>query len=126
MSSSFSRESSAEIVVSSVSLGPSSVDRDVVGAEGLFIVNWAVPPPNMLATSSVSLNPAYSSVGTGAAADGSPGEIEFSVNYTDDGAPAKGQTIAWDITNTGARSVYLLGVGEVSLRRVRMPAECDR
>ena len=113
MSSSFSRESSAEIVVSSVSLGPSSVDRDVVGAEGLFIVNWAVPPPNMLATSSVSLNPAYSSVGTGAAADGSPGEIEFSVNFTDDGAPAKGQTIAWDITNTGARSVYLLGVGEV-------------
>ena len=113
MSSSFSRESSAEIVVSSVSLGPSSMDRDVVGAEGLFIVNWAVPPPNMLATSSVSLNPAYSSVGTGAAADGSPGEIEFSVNYTDDGAPAKGQTIAWDITNTGARSVYLLGVGEV-------------
>ena len=113
MSSSFSRESSAEIVVSSVSLGPSSMDRDVVGAEGLFIVNWAVPPPNMLATSSVSLNPAYSSVGTGAAADGSPGEIEFSVNFTDDGAPAKGQTIAWDITNTGSRSVYLLGVGEV-------------
>ncbi|MDE2811001.1 MAG: T9SS type A sorting domain-containing protein, partial [Gemmatimonadota bacterium] len=67
----------------------------------------------MLATSSVSLNPAYSSVGTGAAADGSPGEIEFSVNFTDDGAPAKGQVIAWDITNTGARSVYLLGVGEV-------------
>ena len=112
-SSSFSRESPAELVVSSVSIGPSSVDRDVLGAEGLFVVNWAVPPPNMLATSSVSLNPAYSSVGTGAAADGSPGEIEFSVNYTDDGAPAKGQTIAWDITNVGSRSVYLLGVGEV-------------
>ncbi len=113
MSSSFTRESSAEIVVSSVSLGPSSVDRDVVGVEGLFVVNWAVPPPNMLATSSVSLNPAYSSVGTGAAADGSPGEIEFAVNFTDDGLPAKGQPIAWDITNTGSRSVYLLGVGEI-------------
>ena len=113
MSSSFSRESPAELVVSSVSLGSSSVDRDVLGAEGLFVVNWAVPPPNMLPTSSVSLNPAYSSVGTGAAADGSPGEIEFSVNFTDDGAPAKGQTIAWDITNVGSRSVYLLGVGEV-------------
>ena len=113
MSSSFSRESPAEVVVSSVSIGASSVDRDVLGAEGLFIVNWAVPPPNMLATSSVSLNPAYSSVGTGAAADGSPGEIEFSVNFTDDGLPARGQTIAWDITNTGSRSVYLLGVGEV-------------
>ena len=113
MSSSFSRESPAELVVSSVSIGPSSVDRDVLGAEGLFVVNWAVPPPNMLATSPLAFNPAYSSVGTGAAADGSPGEIEFSVNYTDDGAPAKGQTIAWDITNVGSRSVYLLGVGEV-------------
>ena len=113
MSSSFSRESPAEVVVSSVSIGPSSEDRDILGTEGLFIVNWAVPPPNMLATSAVSLNPAYSSVGTGAAADGSPGEIEFSVNYTDDGLPAKGQTIAWDITNTGSRSVYMLGVGEV-------------
>ncbi len=113
MSSSFTRDSPAEIVVSSVSLGPSSMDRDVLGVEGLFIVNWAVPPPNMLATSELTLNQAYSSVGTGAAADGSPGEIEFSVNFTDDGAPSKGQTIAWDITNTGSRSVYLLGVGEV-------------
>ncbi len=113
MSSSFSRGSPAEIVVSSVSLGASSVDRDVLGPEGLFIVNWAVPPPDMMPTSPLSLNPAYSSVGTGADADGSPGEIELSVNFTDDGAPAKGQTIAWDITNTGSRSVYLLGVGEV-------------
>ena len=112
-SSSFSRDSPAEVVVSSVSLGSSSADRDVLGAEGLFIVNWAVPPPNMLATSPLSLNPAYSSVGTGAVADDSPGEIEFSVNYTNDGAPAKGQTIVWDITNTGSRSVYLLHVGEV-------------
>ena len=113
MSSSFTRESPAEIVVSSVSLGSSSLDRDVLGVEGLFIVNWAIPPPNMLATSELTLNRAYSSIGTGAAADGSPGEIEFSVNFTDDGAPSKGQTIAWDITNTGSRSVYLLGVGEV-------------
>ena len=113
MSSSFTRDSPAEIVVSSVSLGSSSVDRDVLDVEGLFIVNWAVPPPNMMPTSPLDLNPAYSSVGTGAAEDGSPGEIELSVNFTDDGAPAKGQTIAWDITNTGSRSVYLLGVGEV-------------
>ena len=112
-SSSFSRNSPAEVVVSSVSIGSSSVDRDVLGAEGLFIVNWAVPPPEMLATSPRDFNPAYSSVGRGAAADGSDGEIEFSVNFTNDGAPAKGQTIAWDITNTGPRSVYLLGVGEV-------------
>ena len=112
-SSGFSINSPAEVVVSSVSIGSSSVDRDVLGAEGLFIVNWAVPPPEMLATSPLDFNPAYSSIGTGAAADGSDGEIEFSVNFTNDGAPAKGQTIAWDITNTGPRSVYLLGVGEV-------------
>ena len=112
-SSSFSINSPAEVVVSSVSIGSSSVDRDVLGAEGLFVVNWAVPPPEMLATSPLDFNPAYSSIGTGAAADGSDGEIEFSVSFTNDGAPAKGQTIAWDITNTGPRSVYLLGVGEV-------------
>ena len=35
-SSSFSRESPAEVVASSVSLGSSSVNRDVLGAEGLF------------------------------------------------------------------------------------------
>ena len=42
-----------------------------------------------------------------------PARLSFRSTFTDDGAPAKGQTIAWDITNTGARSVYLLGVGEV-------------
>ena len=117
MSSNFSREYSAEIVVSSVSLGPSSVERDVLvfgpEPEGLFVVNWPVPPPTMVATSAGSLNPAYSPIGDGAVTNGSPGEIEFSVNYTDNGAPVRGQTIEWDITNTGPRSVYLLGVGEV-------------
>ena len=84
MSSGFSTDSPAEVVVSSVSLGSSSLDRDVLGVEGLFIVNWAVPPPKMVVSGTddeVSLtldpNPAYSPVGTGADADGSPGEIEF-------------------------------------------------
>ena len=126
MSSSFSRESPAELVVSSVSLGSSSVDRDVLGAEGLFVVNWAVPPPNMLPTSPLDFNPAYSSVGTGAAADGSPGEIEFSVNFTDDGAPAKGQDHCLGHHECGFSVGLSARCRRGALRRVRMPAECDR
>ena len=116
MSSSYT-EVETWIVVSSVSLGSSSVDRDVFGAEalGLYtIVNQPVFEPTLSATSSLASNPAYSAIGAGAVADSSPGELEFSVNFADyKGNPTKGQAIAWDITNTGSRSVYLLGVGEV-------------
>ena len=70
--------------------------------------------PALVATSSLTVNPAYSPVGAGAVADGSPGELEFAVNLTDyKGRPTKGQAIAWDITNDGPKSVYLLGVAEV-------------
>ena len=113
-SSSFDEDSSAEIWVNSASLGASSVDRDVFDAAALglgVIVNWPINPATLTATSSLAANPAYSPIGTGAVTDGSPGELEFSVNFQ--GNSAKGQTIAWDITNNGSRSVYLLGVGEV-------------
>ena len=116
MSSSYT-EVETWIVVSSVSLGSSSVDRDVFDADalGLYtIVNQPVFEPMLSATSSLASNPAYSAIGAGAVADGSPGELEFSVNFADyKGNPTKGQTIAWDITNTGSKSVYLLGVGEI-------------
>ena len=116
-SSSFSGDFSAAIMVSSASIGASSVDRDVFDAEalGLFvIVNQPVFEPTLSAISPLAANPAYSAIGTGAVADGSPGELEFSVNFADHkGSLTKGQPIAWDITNTGSRSVYLLGVGEV-------------
>ena len=116
-SSSFSRDTPATIVVSSASLGVSSVDRDVIDAEALgllVIVNQPVFEPTLSATSSLAANPAYSAIGMGAVADGSPGELEFSINFADHkGNPTKGQPIAWDITNTGSRSVYMLGVGEI-------------
>ena len=115
MSSSFTSDSPAEIWVTSASLGPSSVDRDVLASEALgvgVIVNWPIVPATLMATSSLAVNPAYSPIGAGAVTDGSPGEIEFSVNFH--GYPAdKGQAIAWDVTNAGSKSVYLLGVGEV-------------
>ena len=114
MSSSFDEDASAEVWVSSASLGPSSVARDVFDAEALglgVIVNWPINPATLTATSPLAVTPAYSPVGTGAVTDGSSGELELSVNFQ--GLSTKGQTIAWDITNEGSRSVYLLGVGEV-------------
>ena len=114
MSSSFDEDSSAEVWVSSASLGASSVDRDVFDAEALglgVIINWPINPATLTATSSLAANPAYSPIGTGPITDGSPGELEFAVNFQ--GLATKGQTIAWDITNAGSRSVHLLGVGEV-------------
>ena len=114
-SNSFSQSDSGAVVVISVSLGSSSVDRDVLEPLGLkLIVNLPVYQPALVATSSLTANPAYSPVGAGAVADGSPGELEFAVNLTDyKGRPTKGQAIAWDITNDGPKSVYLLGVAEV-------------
>ncbi len=117
MSSSFTTDTAASITVSSASLGSSSVDRDVFDAEALgllLIVNLPVFEPTLSAISLLAANPAYSAIGTGAIVDGSPGELELSVNFADHkGNPTKGQAIAWDITNTGSRSVYLLGVGEI-------------
>lgn len=114
-SSSFSQNDSGAVVVINVSLGSSSVDRDVFEPLGLeLIVNLPVYQPMLVATSSLTANPAYSPVGAGAVADGSPGELEFAVNFADyKGRATKGQPIAWDITNEGSKSVYLLGVGEV-------------
>ena len=113
-SSSFSTDTAAWIVVSGASLGPSSEDRDGLELGLRVIVNAPVFKPTMAATSPLTANPAYSAVGTGPIADGSPGEIEFAVQFADyKGHPTKGQTVAWDITNAGSRSVYLLGVGEV-------------
>ena len=114
-SSSFSQNDSGAVVVINVSLGSSSVDRDVLEPLGLeLIVNLPVYQPMLVATSSLTANPAYSPVGAGAVADGSPGELEFAVNFADyKGRATKGQPIAWDITNEGSKSVYLLGVGEV-------------
>lgn len=116
MSSNFDEDSPAEIWVSSASLGASSVDRDIFDADALdlgVIVNWPLTSATLTATSPLTANPAYSPIGTGRVADGSLGELEFAVRFQGNPDPAKGQTIAWDITNNGSRPVYLLGVGEV-------------
>lgn len=117
MASGYTTDTETWIVVSSVSLGSSSEDRDVFDEDalGLYtVVNQPVFEPTLSTTSPLTASPAYSALGTGAVADGSPGELELAVHFADyKGNPTKGQTIAWDITNTGPQSVYLLGVGEI-------------
>ena len=112
----------ASITVSSASLGSSSVDRDVFDAEALgllLIVNLPVFEPTLSALSLLAADPAYSAIGTGAIVDGSPGELELSVNFADHkGNPTKGQAIAW-----GHHQYRLLGQSICS-GSARFPPEC--
>jgi hypothetical protein len=118
---SFTADTEATITVSSISIGPSSTDRDEFDATALGLsvtVNPPAPPviePALAATSLTDISLDYSAIGNGDVVDGSDGEIVFSVNFTDDTASnGEGQTIVWDITNNGSESVFLLGVGEIA------------
>ena len=121
-SDSFTADTEATITVSNLSIGPTSTDRDVFDADALGLsitVNPPAPPviePSLAATSLTDVSLDYSAVGSGDADDGSDGEIVFSVNFMDNtGGAGEGQTIAWDITNNGSESVFLLGgVGEIA------------
>jgi hypothetical protein len=51
----------------------------------------------------------YSAIGDGQSADGSVGEVTFTVNFTDaTGSAAADQAISWEITNNGSESVFLV------------------
>jgi hypothetical protein len=65
--------------------------------------------PTLSAGSATDASLDFSAVGSGDAADGSEGEVTFSVNFTDaTGGAAAGQEINWAITNNGAESVFLV------------------
>ena len=115
--SDFTAETEVTITVIKISLGPSSTDRDVFETDDLglsILVNPPPPPviePTLTSTSAeddASLD--YSAVGEGDDADGSAGEVSFSVAFTDNTeAAAEGQAISWAITNNGSESVFALG-----------------
>ena len=120
-SASFTVDTEATITVSNLSIGPTSTDRDVFDADALGLsitVNPPAPPviePSLSATSLTDVSLDYSSVGSGDVADGSDGEIVFSLNFADNtGGAGEGQTISWEITNNGSESVFLIGVGEIA------------
>ena len=119
----FTADTEATITVSSLSIGPTSTDRDVFDAVALGLsvtVNPPAPPviePGLSATSLTDVSLDYSAVGSGDTDDGSDGEIVFSVNFTENrttSSAGEGQTITWDITNNGSESVFLMGVGEIA------------
>ena len=85
----FTADTEATITVSSLSIGPTSTDRDVFDAAALELsvtVNPPAPPviePTLSANSLTDVSLDYSAVGSGDGEDDSDGEIAFSVNFTD-------------------------------------------
>ena len=131
------------ITVSSAFFGASSEDQEnplgdydplneaQVRELGLrLVVNQPVYSPTLMASIAPPAENPYSEIGDGAVGNGSPGELEFAVEFRDHKEKlTKDQVIAWDISNAGPESVYLLsgegqrGVeipagGQVSLRNV--------
>jgi len=112
----FTTDTEATVTVTEVSLGPSSTVRDVFGTADLNLsvsINPPPPPvvePTLMASSAVDATLDYSEVGEGGTADGSAGEVTFSVAFTDATAAAgEGQAIAFAVSNSGSESVYVLG-----------------
>lgn len=121
-SADFTADTEATITVSRVSVGPTSTDRDVFETADLGLSITVNPPPppvteptliSTSATDDASLD--YSAVGEGDDADGSAGEVTFSVTFTDNTeAAAEGQAISFAITNNGSESVFVLGGEEIA------------
>ena len=118
-SDSFTEDMEADIVVHSVSLGPSSGMRDYLDAELLSrSMHLNRPDPVLVATAPLVGNALTSGADTGAVDDDSPGEITYSVNFTNLwGEPGEGQLILWDVYNRSAQSVSVLGIGTIPLPR---------
>ena len=123
-SATFTSDTEASISVVQVSLGPSSSERDVFdqGQLGLNVdVNPPPPPvsePTLAADSGtatdVSLD--FSAAGSGSAADGSAGEVTFTVNFADNtGSAVENQDITWTINNLGAESVFLVAPASLEI-----------
>ena len=102
----FTTETEATITLSTVSLGPSSDDRDLVTVGATVTINPGVPPviePTLAAVGATDVSLDYGS------------EATFTVAFTDNtGAAAAGQEITWTVTNNGSESVLLDGSTEIA------------
>ena len=114
-SDNFTEEMEAEIMIHSVSLGPSSGERDYLDTELLSRSMYLNrPDPVLVATAPLVGNALTSGADTGAVDDDSPGEITYSVNFTNLwGEPGEGQLILWDVYNRSAEWVSVLGIGTI-------------
>ena len=114
----FTTETEGSITISTVSLGPSSDDRDIITVNGTVVVNPAAPPviePNLAAVGATDVSLDFSAVGSGDAADGSDGEVTFTVAFTDNTGAGAAQDITWTVTNNGAESVFLVNGGATEI-----------
>ena len=94
-------EGGADVVVT-------NPDANSVTSAGGFTY-LPVIDPTLSAGSDTDASLDFSAVGSGDAADGSEGEVTFSVNFTDaSGGAAAGQEITWSVTNNGSESVFLV------------------
>jgi hypothetical protein len=112
-SGTFSAATQASITVASISIGPSNSARDVFTAAALGLnvtLNPPVSDPTLTASTPTDVSKDFSAVGSGAASDGSAGEVTFGVSFADaSGAATAGQSIAFAVTNNGAEMVYANG-----------------
>lgn len=115
-SESFTSETQAAVSVAFISIGPSLSVRDefTAGDLGLTLeINPPAPPvtePSMEASTATDVSADYSAVGTGAAVDGSDGEVTLGVSFADAaGAAAAGQTIEFTVANAGSENVHVFG-----------------
>ena len=107
------------ITVDVISIGPGSEDRDEISVGATVTVNPAAPPviePTLTAVGATDASLDFSASGTGDAADGSAGEVTFTVAFTDNtGGAGEGQSITWSITNNGSEPVFLVNGGSTEI-----------
>lgn len=114
-SESFMSNTEASITVTAISLGPNSTSRDEFAQETIGIaitVNPPAPPvtePKLVATTATDVSLDLSGIGDGDVADGSDGEVTFSLSFSNSEGAGSAQEITWNVTNHGAESVFLLG-----------------
>ncbi len=115
----FTADTEGSVTIESVSIGPGSADRDEVSVGATVTVNPPAPPviePTLTAVGATDASLDFSAVGSGDAADGSAGEVTFTVAFTDNtGGAGEGQSITWSITNNGGQSVFLVNGGSTEI-----------
>jgi hypothetical protein len=109
----FTSDTEATITVTGVDIGESASVLDAFDAAAVGAALQLNPPvsdPTLVASTATDASVDFSAVGSGAAADGSAGEVALAAIFRDaTGAAAAGQSITWTIGNSGAESIYILG-----------------
>lgn len=114
----FTADTESPITITTISLGSSSEDRDVITVDATVTLNPPAPPviePNLSAVGATDVSLDFSAVGSGDAADGSDGEVTFTVAFTDNTGAGAAQDITWTVTNNGGESVFLVNGGATEI-----------